>query len=160
MLQKRLVWALFVLLLSILVCCQSTELILGFFFLFHNFSILLHPGLQRCQRQEFPQLLAWRPRLLRPHPLPSVSCSRPAELGPFYYHLCLFLKIFWDIPCIGWLKRVPLHQQMNNVASHVPVRTSSTTSKLETTALRTSRYAMVQGLVQLSTQCGSNKMEN
>ena len=28
--QKRLAWALFVLLLSTLVCCQPTELILGF----------------------------------------------------------------------------------------------------------------------------------
>ena len=34
-LQKRLAWALFVLLLSTLVCCQPTELILGF--LFHKF---------------------------------------------------------------------------------------------------------------------------
>ena len=32
-LQKQLAWALFVLLFSILVCCQPTELILGFFFL-------------------------------------------------------------------------------------------------------------------------------
>ena len=29
--QKRLAWALFVLLLSTLVCCQPTELILGYF---------------------------------------------------------------------------------------------------------------------------------
>ena len=36
-----LAWALFVLLLSTLVCCQSTELIWGF--LFHKFPILLPP---------------------------------------------------------------------------------------------------------------------
>ena len=41
-LQKRLAWALFVLLLSTLVCCQPTELILGFL-LFHKFSIYPPP---------------------------------------------------------------------------------------------------------------------
>ena len=43
-LQKRLALALFVLLLSTLMCCQPTELILGFFFfLLHKFSILPPP---------------------------------------------------------------------------------------------------------------------
>ena len=46
-LQKRLAWALFVLLLSTLVCCQPTELIWAsfFFFLFYiysNLTVLLH----------------------------------------------------------------------------------------------------------------------
>ena len=41
-LQKRLAWALFALLLSTLVCCQPTELILSFF-LFHKFFILPPP---------------------------------------------------------------------------------------------------------------------
>ena len=40
-LQKRLVWALFVLLISTLMCCQPTELIWGF--LFHTFSIFPPP---------------------------------------------------------------------------------------------------------------------
>ena len=39
---KRLAWALFVLLLPILVCCQPTELILGLFFCFICFPILPH----------------------------------------------------------------------------------------------------------------------
>ena len=45
--QKRLAWALFVLLFSTLVCCQPTELI--WVFLFHiYFPILLPPGGSEC----------------------------------------------------------------------------------------------------------------
>ena len=43
MLQKRLAWALFVLLLSTLVCCQPTELILGFIFCCINFQFYSPP---------------------------------------------------------------------------------------------------------------------
>ena len=44
-LQKRLAWALFVLLLSTLVCCQPTELI--WVFLFHQFSNCYPPNAPR-----------------------------------------------------------------------------------------------------------------
>ena len=50
MLQKRLAWALFVLLLSTLVCCQPTELIWAFF-CFINFPILPPPPSLRVTSQ-------------------------------------------------------------------------------------------------------------
>ena len=110
--EKRLAWALFVLLFSTLVCYQPTELILGFLlllflFFFRNFPILPPPPPQHARRCNPPWLLrSLRPlwRMLNLHL--SWACrlsgrnSAFRERGVFYYCLCfvcffVFVSICW-----------------------------------------------------------------
>ena len=95
-LQKRLAWALFVLLLSTLLCCQPTELILGFF-LFHIFSSFTFPPPSHSWRHHCglkdsgPDSKAANLEGLHPHPCQPGGCllcllcllSTPSLVPPF-----------------------------------------------------------------------------
>ena len=77
-LQKRLAWALFVLLLSTLVCCQPTELIWGF--LFRKFSYFTPPPPQAGRHGDAAVLLFTLADQSNANGEPSLFCKKGGGL--------------------------------------------------------------------------------
>ena len=97
-LQKRLAWALFVLFLSTLVCCQLTEL-MWVFFLFHKFSNFTPPP-QDLKTTIFKcfEILGDKKAMLPPSKVVAifeVLAPKGEGLGALFLGLPYFLKKDW-----------------------------------------------------------------